>query len=320
MKAFSLMLALIAGVSVLTASAVPVEVDGVKGVVSAQVVTYSEVEVFTLPARMSLERQYPAGGPTFEQKLGDALDDGLHQLVDRQLILHSFETDGYKLPDSVIEEIVQEKIRERYGDRVTFMKSLQRDGMTVEQFRKQVRDQYIESAMRSVNVTHEIFISPYKVEQYYLAHTNDFGLEDQVKLRLIALNKSGPDDTNTIALAREILAKIKDGAPFAEMASIHSQGSQRQQGGDLGWEKVGTLRQEFKDAIATLKTGQVSEPVDTGEAINLLFVEDLKVAHVRPLSEVAVEIENVLRLKEQARLQKQWLDRLKKKTFIRYIR
>ena len=61
-----------------------------------------------------------------------------------QLILHSFDTEGYKLPDAVVDELVQERIRERFGDRVTFMKTLQAQGMTVEQFRKQVREQYID--------------------------------------------------------------------------------------------------------------------------------------------------------------------------------
>jgi len=49
---------------------------------------------------------------------------------------------------------------------------------------------------------------------------------------MIVLNKTSGDDTNTASLAGEILAKIKEGATFQEMASVYSQGSQRSQGGD----------------------------------------------------------------------------------------
>ena len=48
-------------------------------------------------------------------------------------------------------------------------------------------------------------------------------------------------------------------------------------------------------------------------------VEDRHPAHIRPLSEVRDDIEKTLLAQERAHLQKQWLDRLKKKTFIRYF-
>jgi hypothetical protein len=42
-------------------------------------------------------------------------------------------------------------------------------------------------------------------------------------------------------------------------------------------------------------------------------------AHVKPLSEVRDSIEKELRAAEQTRLQKQWIDSLKRKTFIAYF-
>ena len=64
----------------------------------------------------------------FEQKAIDVFNDGLEQLIERQLILHEFDTEGYKLPDGAVDQMVQERIRERYGDRITLMKTLQAQG------------------------------------------------------------------------------------------------------------------------------------------------------------------------------------------------
>jgi hypothetical protein len=50
-----------------------------------------------------------------------------------------------------------------------------------------------------------------------------------------------------------------------------------------------------------------------------MLVEERKSSQVRPLLDVANDIEKTLRVQEQARLQKQWIDGLKKKTFIRYF-
>ena len=293
-------------------------IDGIKAVVSDRAITLAEVEDFTRPAADALRRQYAGDPDTLEQKLNDALNDSLGQLVERALILHSFETDGYKLPDSVVDQVVQDRIRERFGDRVTLIKTLQAQGMTFEQFRKQVREQYIESALRNQNVSREIIISPYKVEAFYQAHLDDFKVDDQVKLRMIVLNKTSSDDTNTLALANEIDGKLKEGATFTEMAAIYSQGSQQHQGGDWGWVERSVLRKELGDVAFSLKPGQYSGAIDTPDAVYVMFVEDKKPAHARPLTEVRTDIEKTLRVQQQDQLSKQWIEGLKKKTFIRY--
>ena len=293
--------------------------DGIKAVVSEHAITYAEVEDYTRPAVEALRREYASQPDVFQEKLNSALNDSLEQLVERQLILKSFEAEGYKLPDSAVDEFVQERIKERYGDRITLMKTLQAQGMTFEQFRKQLREQYIESALRSQNVQREIVISPYKVENYYNAHLAEFKIDDQVKLRMIVLTKSSADDTNTVKLAREIQSKIKEGTSFTEMASVYSQGSQQHQGGDWGWVEPAKLRPELAATASALKVGETSDAIDTADSIYLMFIEDKKTAHAKPLADVRGEIEKSLRAQQQAQLQKKWIDGLKKKTFIRYF-
>src|ERR1035437_5579805 len=263
--------------------------------------------------------QFASQPDVFQQKLNGLLNDSLEQLVERQLILHSFDTEGYKSPESVIDNVVQERIHEQFGDRVTLMKTLQAKGMTLEQFRKQIRDQYIASALRNQNVQREVIISPTKVVNYYEGHQDNFKLEDQVKMRMIVLSKTSADDTNAIKFAREIKAKIKEGATFTDMATVYSQGSQQHQGGDWGWVERSVLRKELGDVAFVLPTGQASDPIDTADAVYLMFVEDKKPAHAKPLADVRNDIEKTLRTQQQALLQKQWIDGLKKKTFIRYF-
>jgi peptidyl-prolyl cis-trans isomerase SurA len=293
-------------------------IDGIKAVVHEGVVTFAEVEDFTTPAAESLRRQYTGEPANFQRKLGDILNDGLEQLIERQLILRDFDVEGYHLPDSVVDDLVQERIRERFGDRITLMKTLQMQGQTYEKFRRDVRDQYIISALRAKNMSPgKIIISPYKVETYYLAHPDDFKVEDEIKLRMIVLNKTAADDTNTPALAGEILAKIKEGATFQEMAAVYSQDAQRNQGGDRGWVERSVLRKELVNVAFALKPGQVSDVIDTPEACYLMLVEQSRPAHVKPLTEVRNEIEVTLRTQAQKQLEQQWIAKLKKRTFIR---
>ncbi|MFZ0826212.1 MAG: peptidylprolyl isomerase [Verrucomicrobiia bacterium] len=293
-------------------------VDGVKAVVSSGVVTIGEVDDFVMPAAQALHREYAGDQAMFQQKLDSALNDGLEQLIERQLILRDFDVEQYRLPDTVVDELVQERIRDKFGDRITLMKTLQAQGQTFEKFRQEVRDQYIVSALRAKNISPDkIIISPYKVETYYLAHQDDFKVEDQIKLRMIVLNKPSGDDTNTLSLANDILAKIKEGATFQEMASVYSQGSQRSEGGDWGWVERSVLRKELAETAFALQPGQVSGVVETPEACYLMLVEQTRPAHVKPLTEVRDDIEVTLRTQAQKQLEQQWIAQLKRKTFIR---
>lgn len=296
-------------------------VDGIVAVVNDTVITREQVMKFIQPALESLQREY-AGQPesVFQQKVTALINDGLETLVERQLILHEFTKQGYRMPESYLDELVQDHIRDDFGgDRTILMKTLQAQGETFEQYRKNIRDQTIEDFMHSKNVAQEIVVSPYKIETYYQAHQDEFKVGDEVKLRMIVLNKTSPDDTNTLSLAREIRKKIEGGASFAEMATIYSQDAFRSQGGERGWVGHSVLRKELADAAFTLQRGQVSHVIDLPDACYLILVEQKRAAHVKPLKEVRDEIEKTLRVQEQARLQKEWIARLKAKNFILYF-
>jgi peptidyl-prolyl cis-trans isomerase SurA len=293
--------------------------DGVNAIVNDTVITYAQVADFTAPAIDALRREYADQPDVFQQKLGEVLNDGLEQLIERQLILHDFAVQYTKLPDSVLDDWVQDSIRKRFGDRITLMKTLQAQGLTFEQYREQIRDQNIEAFMRSKNVSQAIVVSPYKIKNYYLAHQDDFKVEDEIKLRMIVLNKTSPEDTDARRMADEILDQIKQGATFQEMASLYSQGSQRSQGGDWGWVERSVLRKELADIAFKLETGKISGVIERPEACYLMLVEKKRSTHVKPLNEVRDDIEATLRAQEQKQLEQQWIESLKKKTFIRYF-
>jgi peptidyl-prolyl cis-trans isomerase SurA len=290
--------------------------NGIKAVVHDSVVTYQQVEAYT--AQAVSER--PRSAPALDQKrYAELLSENLEVLLERQLILHDFKSAGYNLPESVIEDEVQARIRSRYGDRATLTKTLQEQGTTYEKFRRQVRDQFIIESMRYKNVSGEIMISPHKIETYYAEHPDDFKVEDMVKVRLIFLNKTSEDDKEARKKAEEILSRIKEGAAFSEMASVYSQGPQRVQGGERDWEKTSGLRKELAEAAVALKPGEVSGVVEAPEACYLILVEGKRPAHVQPLGDVRGEIERKLLGQDRDRLAKQWIERLRKKAFVRYF-
>ncbi len=294
--------------------------NGVKAIVGSTVITYQQVEANASRAIELLRSRYALQPETFQKKLTETLNDSLEDLVQRQLILHEFKSSGYSLPENVTEEGVQERIRTRFGDRATLTKTLKAENLTYETFRQQIKDQIIIDAMRGKHVSANVIISPLKIEAYYNANQEQFRMEDQIKLRMIVLDATAaPTAEGRKGLATEILGKIATEASFSEMAAVYSTGSQRTQGGDWGWIQRSVLRAELATVAFALKAGQHSDVIETPDACYLMLVEETRPAQIRPLSELRDEIEKTIQAQERAKIQQDWINRLKKKTFVRYF-
>ena len=230
----------------------------VAAIVNETIITGGQVEEFSSPALDALRRAYPPGD-LLRQKSVQVLSEGLDQLIENQLILDDFKTSGAKVPDAMVEDEIKDRIRQLYHDRATLTKELQAKGMNQETLKQQIREDIILHYMRQKNVAAAITISPQKIEQYYTTNLHQFKLGNQIRLRMIVLNCSvGASVAEVRKLAQEIASKVDEGASFAEMAAIYSEGSQRKEGGDWGWREESKIIKGLSDVAAGLKPGEHS--------------------------------------------------------------
>jgi peptidyl-prolyl cis-trans isomerase SurA len=296
--------------------------DRIAAVVADSVITSQQIDE-AISQSVALKReQYRNDRDKLEESEQKLFSQGLEVLVDNQLILHDFDTSGFNFPDSIIDEIVQDRIRDRYGgDRVEFMKTLQTQGMTVEQFHKQIREEIIIDEMTSKYVPAPI-ISPHRIEEYYkiACLTNGFKVGDQVKTRMIVVNQSPAADPGTaLRRAQDVLSRIRAGASFADMAKSYSDGSQRYEGGENGWQEIDVMNKALVGPLAKLKPGEYSDVIETPDTCFIILLEERRPAHFQALSEVRDEIEKTLKANKLADERSKWIERLKKKTFKVYF-
>jgi parvulin-like peptidyl-prolyl isomerase len=316
---------LVAGTHLLCGGAAHAEVvTGVAVVVNDAVITLGEIESSVAPAAQIAYKAYGNDLKTYDLEVHKMHDQAIEQMVERKLILHDFVSSGYLT--NLLEAYVNDQIRDYiqrndYGDRAVLIRSLHAKGQTYEMFRREQREDLIINLMISQNSSNlrKILISPLKVEQYYQSHQDEFKMDDQVKLRMIVLPKSSDSASVTAKqVGEEILAKIDSGVPFAEMAEVYSSGSERAQGGDRGWVERSYFRAELAKMAFALKPGEHSGVIEVPESCYLMMVEEVKPAHIKPLSEVRGDIERTLRNDESLRLKKLWIERLKRKSFISF--
>ncbi len=91
--------------------------------------------------------------------------------------------------------------------------------------------------------------------------------------------------------AREVIAKLDEGADFAELAEERSTGPSGVQGGDLGYFTADQMVPEFSAAAAKLELGQYSkDPVQTQFGWHVIKVEDRRTAEPSGFEEVAPQL------------------------------
>ncbi|MBS0001750.1 MAG: peptidylprolyl isomerase [Thioalkalivibrio sp.] len=120
------------------------------------------------------------------------------------------------------------------------------------------------------------------------------------------------------AQARSLHSRIREGAPFAELARAHSDDSgSAAQGGELGWLSPGETVPAFENAMKELAVGEMSAPVQSPFGWHIIEVlERRETDATRDLLRArAQEVLQNRKLEEETEL---WLRRLRDEAFVEY--
>ena len=113
--------------------------------------------------------------------------------------------------------------------------------------------------------------------------------------------------------AKAIIAKLKGGAKFEDLAKQSKDPGSAANGGDLDWAPPTAFVKPFSDAMIALQKGQVTEtPVQTQFGFHVIKLEDSRAAKVPTFEEVKPQIAESL---QQQKLQA-YQQGLKKKAMI----
>ena len=136
-------------------------------------------------------------------------------------------------------------------------------------------------------------ISPQDIERAYEDSLQQYSTPEQVRASHILLKTEGKDDAAVKKQAEDLLAKVKGGADFAQLATTHSEDdTSKVKGGDLDFFGKGSMVPEFDKVAFSMKPGEISDLVKTQYGYHIIKVTDKKEASTKPLQEVRAQIED----------------------------
>lgn len=258
----------------------------------------------------------------FNKKVNDYINEIVQSMIDRELIVKDFKSKGMTIPESYMDTYFDDYIKREFnGDRAEFIKFIQSQGKTIKQFRADQEKEVILGYMQNQKRQSAAEISPQKIKDYYEANKAKWYSPSTANISMITLKKgmyASMDDNRKVAA--EIMEKLKQGEKFSDLARKYSKDDSSAKGGEWGWYKKGELNPVFDSKVFALEPGQTTDPIESGEMIIILKVEEKKPEGVRSIDDVREQIEwDIIEQNGKISYQK-WLESLRKKAYIKYFK
>jgi peptidyl-prolyl cis-trans isomerase C len=112
--------------------------------------------------------------------------------------------------------------------------------------------------------------------------------------------------------AKQIIAKLKGGAKFEDLAKQSKDPGSAANGGDLDWASPASFVPDFSKAMTSLQKGQITEtPVHTQFGWHVIKLEDVRPAKVPPLEEVKQQVAESLQQRKLAAFREELMKKAK---------
>jgi peptidyl-prolyl cis-trans isomerase C len=112
--------------------------------------------------------------------------------------------------------------------------------------------------------------------------------------------------------AKAIIAKLKGGAKFEDLAKQSKDPGSANNGGDLDWASPANFVPEFSKAMTSLQKGAITDtPVKTQYGYHVIKLEDTRAAKIPPLDEVKQQVAEQLQQRKLAAFREELMKKAK---------
>ena len=300
-RAVLVALALLAQVSLLSAAQVQ---DRIVAIVNSDLIMQSDMKRELAPERERIQKEYR--GEALAHRLRTVEYMALTSMIERKLQLQEAKAKGVEVSDQEVRQALQQ---------------MKQQGETIDETNpanlKNVREQLILLKVVDREVRSGVMVADSDMKRYFQEHHDRFALPEEYTLSQILLKPRSPDDTaDAKAKAADIMALLKRGEPFEDLALRFSDGPNASRGGRLGLVRQGELLPGIERTIAKLVPGGISDTIETSEGLHIVRLEDKQPKQFRPYEEVRVEIQGLVFQQKSEDVFQSWLAELKNKAYI----
>lgn len=260
--------------SVTSAANGPVEVDRIVAVVNSEVITLSDLHMRVAQVTRQLSRQgtpLPAADVLEKQVLE-------RQIIERLQLQLAAET-SLRVDDVTLDRAVGRIADNNRLSMTEFRKALEKDGISWDRFREEVRNEMLLTRVREREVESRIVVSDAEVGNFLAHPENSMGQEEYNLSHILFRAPEGatPEQLARLrAKAEDVAARVARGEPFDKLAASYSDAPDALTGGNLGWRSAERLPGLFAEAVTSLKPGETTSILRSAAGFHIVRVIDRK--------------------------------------------
>ncbi len=269
-------------------SSTPRTIDSIAAVVNDDVITRQE-----LADRMSMvEKRLTSQGVALPPR-AQLQSQLLERLIVERAQAQMAKENGIVIDDTMLDRAVARIADQNKLTMQQFRVQLQHEGIDFGAFREDIRREILMQRLREREVDNKVLVSESEVDNYLASQGNGAAARDELKLAQILVRVPENASAEQIAARRqraeEVLLQVKSGGDFAKLAATYSDSTEALNGGDLGWRSQDRLPQLFIDAVTSLKPGEVSGIVKSGNGFHIIKLMDRRSASNEKAATPAVQ-------------------------------
>jgi len=320
-----LLVSLAVFVFVVTAFAADTVIEEIVARVNNSIITRNELQ----KAKDQLAAEAREKGENPDQAVAKHQQDMLRDLIDQQLLIQKAADLGITGDTELIKKLDDMRKQMGLNSMEDLEKAAEQQGISYEDFRQNLRNSIITQAVIGREVGSHIQFTKDETQKFYDEHKHELERPEQVYLSeiLIAPTKPAkegdqpPDPTADQLAAAEkkandVLAELKKGAKFEDVAKKDSDGPTAAQGGDLGAFGRGMLAKELEDKTFGLKKGEFTDVIRTRQGFVILKVNEHTTAGVPPLKDVEPNVQEAIYLQKLQPALRAYLTKLREEAYI----
>lgn len=292
--------------------------DRIVAVVNDEVITLSELNSAFEPYRANVAASHT--GADREKALAENRMILLNQMIDNLLIEQQSRKAGIVIADEEVMSAIKDLLRRRNISQDDLQKGLDREGTTLEGYKKGVRDQLMRIRLIQREIKSRVAVSDEEIGAYYRKHREDYEGKETVRIRQILLPLPKEDDpaekAKIRADAEAIHKSLLSGEPFELLSARYSQGSAAAAGGDIGYIEKGMILHEVEEVAFSLPLNQISGVIESPVGFHLIQVIDRRGGGIKSIESVREEIREKI---DQGKMEKkfdEWMGALRAKSHI----
>jgi peptidyl-prolyl cis-trans isomerase SurA len=291
--------------------------------VNNQIITRTEYLRSKEQLKQEAQQQDPANA---DKIVAERDKDVLRDLIDQQLLLEKGKDLGITAETEVIKRLDEMRKEMKLESMEDLEKAAVAQGISFEDFRQNLKNQIITQQVISKEVGQRMSISKEELQQFSDDHKSQMEQPEQIRLSELLVStdkkdKAAPvDESAQMAAAQakadELLAQIRKGASFDDVAKKNSDGPTAAQAGDLGYFKRGALAKELEDKTFAMKPGNVSDVIRTKQGFVILKVAEHQMAGVPPLSQIEPKVQDAIYMQKLQPALRAYLQKLREEAYV----